>query len=73
MTLLSTVYKIYAMTLNDRIKKEIETKKILPDTQAGFRKGRGRDNIYILQHVTEKATERKKGKLCFHRPKGGLR
>ena len=52
------------MTLNGRIKKEIETKKILPDTQASFRKGRGTiNNIYILQHVTEKAIEKKKGKL----------
>ena len=37
---------------------------MLPDTQADFRKGRGTvDNIYILQHVIEKATEKKKGKL----------
>ena len=37
---------------------------ILPDTQAGFRKGRRTVNhIYIVQHVVEKTIEGKGGKL----------
>ena len=62
-SLLSTAYKIYAMVLNDRIKTEVEEKIILPDTQAGFRKGRRTVAIYILQHVVEKTIEGKGGKL----------
>ena len=64
-SLLSTAaYKIYAMVLDDRIKTEIERKMVLPDMQADFRKGRRTvDNIYILQHVAEKAIEEKEGKL----------
>ena len=35
-TLLSTSYKLYAMTLNEKLTAEIEP--FLPDSQAGFRK-----------------------------------
>ena len=46
-SLLSTAaYKIYAMMLKDGIKTEVEEKMILPDTQAGFRKGRRTIFIY---------------------------
>lgn len=62
MTLLGTTYKIYAMILEERLRKETERLKILPETQAGFRKGRSCiDNIYILKTIAEK--EIKKGKL----------
>ena len=40
-SLLCTAYKIYASLLNDRLKRDVEEKGILPDTQAGFRKKRG--------------------------------
>lgn len=39
-TLLNTAYKIYAMVLENRLNKELETKNIIPETQAGFRRGR---------------------------------
>lgn len=39
-TLLSAAYKLYARILDERLKVDIEEKKILGDTQAGFRKGR---------------------------------
>jgi len=40
-TLLCTPYKIYAAILAERLSKEIERKRSLPETQAGFKKGRG--------------------------------
>jgi hypothetical protein len=50
-TLLNTGYKLYASVLSERMKREIEEKGVLPDSQAGFRKGRGTmDNVYILGH-----------------------
>lgn len=39
----------------ERLRKEVEKKNILPETQAGFKKGRGTmDNIYVLNHVIQK-------------------
>lgn len=50
--------------LNNRLTRELHDKQILPDTQAGFRKGRSTmDNIYILQHVVERELTKTKGKL----------
>ena len=46
-TLLNSACKVYAMVLTERLRKEIEDKEILPESQAGFRKGRSTmDNIY---------------------------
>ena len=39
-TLLNSACKVYAMVLTERLRKEIEDKEILPESQAGFRKGR---------------------------------
>jgi hypothetical protein len=48
-TLPNTGYKLYASVLSERMKREIEEKGVLPDSQAGFRKGRGTvHNVYIL-------------------------
>ncbi|XP_063913214.1 uncharacterized protein LOC135129875 [Zophobas morio] len=38
--LLNTAYKIYAMILDERLRKGMEAMGILPDGQAGFKKGR---------------------------------
>lgn len=63
-SLLNTAYKIYAAIINERLKKDIEGKGILPDGQAGFRKCRSTiDNVYILQHAVEMELLKKKGKL----------
>ena len=63
-TLLNTLYKIYATIINNRLKKEIEEKKMLPDTQSGFRKERGTiDNIYILKHAIDKEISQQGGKV----------
>lgn len=63
-SLLDTAYKIYAIILEGRLREETNQLKILPETQAGFRKGRSCiDNIYALKTAAEKALARKKGKL----------
>ena len=62
-SLLSTTYNIFAI-LNEKLRKETEIKKILPELQAGFRQHRGTiDNGYILQHIVERETQKKKGKV----------
>lgn len=54
-SLLNTAYKLYAAILSERLKKEVEDKGIIPETQAGFRKHRGMmDNAFILRHVVER-------------------
>jgi len=46
------------------LKEEIEGKGILPETQAGFRKGRRTiDNVMILQQVMNKEISKKRGKV----------
>jgi len=40
-TLMPTAYKIYAMVLAERLRREMEEKGMLPEGQAGFRKGKG--------------------------------
>ena len=63
-TLLDTLYKIYAGILNRRLKEEIEEKSLLPETQAGFRKGRGTvDNVYVLNQIIEQELNKEKGKV----------
>lgn len=50
--LLSTTYKIYTSILSNRLKKKIEEKSLMPESQAAFRKGRGViDNIYCLNYL----------------------
>jgi len=62
-TLLCTAYKIYETILAKRLRKEIEEKGNLPETQAGFRKGKGTmDNVMILQQVINKELSKKEGK-----------
>lgn len=48
----------------ERLRKEVEKKNILPETQAGFKKGRGTmDNIYVLNHVIQKEIWKKGVKI----------
>jgi hypothetical protein len=63
-TLLNRGYKLSASVLSERMKREIEEKGVLPDSQAGFRKGKGTmDNVYILDHLTRNEL-RKGGRMC---------
>ena len=60
-TLMNTEYKLYAMVLGERLRREVET--ILPDSQSGFRRGRsGMENIYLLNFLVDREIHRK-GKL----------
>ena len=54
-TLMSTAYKLYTEVIRKRLVEEVEEKGILPEGQAGFRKGRSTlDNIYVLNHIIQK-------------------
>lgn len=58
-TLLPTAYKIYASVLANRLRKKIEEKGIVPDSQTGFREGRGViDNIYCLNYLVGREVRR---------------
>ena len=60
-SLLSSGYKLYTEMIFGRLQKEVDEKKLLPEGQAGFRKGRSTtDNIYILNHIVQKAKMRNK-------------
>lgn len=63
-TLLNGMYKLYVYILEKKIRTEAETRGMLTDEQAGFRKGRGcRDHIYTLQCAIQKQKNKEKGKL----------
>ena len=57
------------MVLTERLRKEVEDKEILPESQAGFKRGRSTMdnvyNIYILQHVVEKEGKPKNEREIF--------
>jgi hypothetical protein len=47
------------------MKRKIEEKGVIPDSQAGFRKGRGTiDNVCILDHLTKNKLKKKGGRMC---------
>jgi len=65
-SLLCTAYKVYAEVLRNRLEKEVEEKGMIPDGQAGFRKGRATvDNIFVLNHIMQrdKRKEGEEGKI----------
>ncbi|XP_011877581.1 PREDICTED: uncharacterized protein LOC105567363, partial [Vollenhovia emeryi] len=63
-TLTQTAYKIYAMMVENRLRKEVEYKRMLPPSQAGFREGRGTvGQIYGLNYMINKKIEEKDGKM----------
>lgn len=61
---MSTLYKIYAGVLANRLREEVEKKGMIPPNQTGFRREMGTiDNIYVLNYLLHKRIERKGGKL----------
>ncbi|XP_024894202.1 uncharacterized protein LOC112468991 [Temnothorax curvispinosus] len=51
---LCSAYKIYAKIIR-RLEKIVVQKGLLPESQAGFRKGRSTmDNIFVLDHLTHR-------------------
>lgn len=54
-SLMCTAYKIFAEVLRGRLETEVDRKMIMPESQCGFRKGRGTiDNIFILNHLIQR-------------------
>jgi len=54
-SLLCTIYKVYAEMSRNRIKKEVKGKGMIAESQAGFRKGRSTlDNVFVLNHVMQR-------------------
>ncbi|XP_011883686.1 PREDICTED: RNA-directed DNA polymerase from mobile element jockey-like, partial [Vollenhovia emeryi] len=63
-TIMPTLYKIYASVLADRLRDEIKEKEILSPTQTGFRKGMGTiDSVYVLNYLINRQLKRKGRKL----------
>lgn len=51
-SLLYTVYKVYVEILKSRLEEVVEMKKLVPESQSGFRKGKSAiDNIFALNHI----------------------
>lgn len=58
------MYKVYAEVLADKLREEVEKKRLVPENQAGFRRGRGTmDNIYAMNYVVNRNISKKGGKL----------
>lgn len=63
-SLLCTAYKIYAEILRARLEEESHKGKWIPESQGGFRRGRGTaDNISVLFHIVQKEKTRTDGKV----------
>jgi len=58
-TIMATLYKVYATILAERLRREVEEKEIVPHNQVGFRKGMGTmDNIYVMNYVVNRNIDR---------------
>jgi len=54
-TLMPTLYKVYAMILGERLEKNVEEGGRISQNQMGFRKGMGTiDNIYVLNYLVNR-------------------
>lgn len=61
MTIMSSMYKVYAKVLAERLKKEVEEKRTVLQSQTGFRKKLSTmDNIYVLNYLINRELGRKK-------------
>lgn len=63
-TIVPSMYKIYALVLTERLRKEVEGKGMLSKNQVGFRKGKGTmNNIFVLKYLINRQLKKKGGKL----------
>jgi len=61
-SLLGTAYKMYAEILRKKLEVIVGSKGLLPENQAGFRKGRSTmDNIFILNHIVQREKVKERG------------
>ncbi|XP_029054555.2 eukaryotic translation initiation factor 3 subunit A-like [Osmia bicornis bicornis] len=61
-TLMPTLYKVYATVLTERLREEVVEKGMIPANQTGFRRGMGTtDNIYVLNYLVNKQIKRERG------------
>jgi len=60
-SLLCTAYKLYVEVLKNRLEKEAEKKRMIPETQADFRRGRLTiDNIFVIMHIIQREGSKKR-------------
>ena len=64
-TLLSIVGKVYVAVLNDRLKRWMESSKVVVEEQAGFREGYSPvDQVYVLSEIIQRQKRKKKPWYC---------
>ena len=65
-TLTQTAYKVYASVLAERLRLEVEEKRLLPPSQTGFRSGVGCiDNVYVLNYLINRQVGRKRKNMVI--------
>ncbi|EZA53582.1 hypothetical protein X777_06938 [Ooceraea biroi] len=65
-TLTQTAYRVYAAILAERLKEEMEAKRMLPSSQTGFKRGMGTiDNIYVLNYLINRQISKKKARIVI--------
>ena len=63
-TVMPTLYKVYASVLAERLVVEMEEGRVVPENQTGFRRGMGTmDNVYVLNYLINRRTEKPGGKM----------
>jgi len=63
-SLTTSLYKVYASVLANRLREEVEGKGLIPQNQTGFRKGLGTiDNIYVLNYLINRQISKSGGKM----------
>jgi len=61
-SLLCSAYKVFAEIIRRRLEEKTERRRLLPETQTGFRKERSTlDNIFVLSHVAQRERIREEG------------
>lgn len=59
-----TLYKVYASILADRLREELEERKLLSENQLGFKKcRRTMDAVYVMNYLVNRQVSRKMGIL----------
>lgn len=65
-TMTQTEYKVYVVILAEKLWGEIESKRLIPPSQTGFRKGLGTmDDIYVINYLLNRQVNRKEGKIIL--------